>query len=142
MNAQIEYRLRPVTRWIVTRYETELPQDGVTSKGTSSQHGEFDNADTAYAVGYALAAAEHQRLGYPPGDMRVQYPEPIEALGRLSEAVVFAEINQPRAEPSAPGLSLADLPYATAAALRRQARASGDLHFLAVLDREQVAIDA
>ena len=74
MTNQIEYRVRPVTRFIVTRYETERPVDGRASNGSSTQHGEFDNEDTAYAVGYALAKAESDRLGLPPGDMAVMFP--------------------------------------------------------------------
>ena len=67
----IEYRVRPVTRFVVTRY------DALTSVvPTSVHHGEFDNFETAHAVGYALAKAEHDRLGYPLGDMRIRYPDP------------------------------------------------------------------
>lgn len=68
----IEYRVKPVTRFIVTRYEqAQNGSGGITARG------EFDNFDTAYAVGYALAKAEHDRLGYPLDDMRIRYPEPI-----------------------------------------------------------------
>lgn len=69
----IEYRIRPVTKFIVTRFEGPDDEAG-NPPGVSSQHGEFDNADTAYAVGYALAKADHDRLGYPPADMRIIYP--------------------------------------------------------------------
>lgn len=65
----IEYRVRQVTRYIVTRYEQTANTAGCT------QHGEFDRHETAHAVGYALAKAEHDRLGYPPGDMRIRYPD-------------------------------------------------------------------
>lgn len=67
---QIEYRVRPVTRYIVTRYMTA---DGASDAG-SSVAGEYDNADMAYEVAYALARAEHDRLGWVPGDHRMQYP--------------------------------------------------------------------
>ena len=70
MNGMIEYRVRMVPRYIVTRYEAN------PNVGGSSQHGEFDNQDTAYAVGYALCKAEHDRLGWPPGDERICYPLP------------------------------------------------------------------
>ena len=68
---KIEYRVRPVTRFIVTRFHQE-------DRGTAGVdvRGEFDNEAMAYEVGYALCKAEHDRLGYPPGDERIQYPEP------------------------------------------------------------------
>lgn len=71
MQTKIEYRVRPVTRYIVTRQEF-----GENHTGRNTQHGEYDNADVAYEVGYALAKAEHDRLGYPPGDERIIYPHP------------------------------------------------------------------
>lgn len=70
MTTKIEYRLRPVTRWIVTRYE-----ESGGNTGSSSQHGEFENSDTAYAVGYALCKSDHERLGWPLDDERIKYPE-------------------------------------------------------------------
>lgn len=67
---KVEYRVRPVTRYIVTRYhESE-------NTGGSEFKGEFDSHQVAYAVGYALAQEEHLRLGYPLGDERIMYPEP------------------------------------------------------------------
>lgn len=70
---KIEYRVRPITRYIVTRYERQDHENGKCS-GSSSGHGEFDNEETAYQVAYALARAEHDRLGWPIGDERIQYP--------------------------------------------------------------------
>ncbi len=35
----------------------------------------FDDVDTAFVVAYALCEQEHKRLGYPPEDNRIQYPE-------------------------------------------------------------------
>lgn len=70
VNAQIEYRVRPVTRYIVTCFRNS--PTGRT--GGVSQHGEFDNEETAYAVGYALARADHEREGWPLGDGRIRYP--------------------------------------------------------------------
>lgn len=64
-----EYKIRPVTRYVVTRYnEDDSGRASCTGKG------EYDNADVAYEVGYALAKEEHERLGYPVGDMRIIYP--------------------------------------------------------------------
>jgi hypothetical protein len=71
MTDLIEYKVRPVTRYVVTRYE----QRGAA--GGSEQQGEFDNAETAHAVAYALCRAEHERLGWPVGDERIQYPQPL-----------------------------------------------------------------
>jgi len=66
-----EFRVRPVTRYIVTSFHRS--EDGALCDGRS--HGEFDNDATAYEVAYALCAASHERLGYPLDDMRIQYPE-------------------------------------------------------------------
>ena len=69
----IEYRVRPVTRYVVTRYEDQLPA------GTASIRtlGEYDNQIVAQEVGYALCKAEHERLGWAPGDTRIMYPQMI-----------------------------------------------------------------
>ena len=64
----IEYRVRPVTRHIVTRYEMT---GGV---GASTTLGEHPNPDVAHQVGHALAFAEREALGWPPGDDRMQFP--------------------------------------------------------------------
>lgn len=69
METKIEYRVRPVTRYIVTRYHESENGGGVDTLG------EYDNHDTAYAVGYALCKAEQERLGWPIGDERIMYPE-------------------------------------------------------------------
>jgi hypothetical protein len=70
----IEYRVRPVTRYIVTRFCEEISADGKSS-GSCGVKGEYDSQEVAYQVGYALAKAEHQALGYPVGDERIKYPE-------------------------------------------------------------------
>ena len=68
---KVEYRVRPVTRYVVTRYHES---DSGRTGGVETK-GEYDNEQVAYDVGYALAAHEHQQLGYPVGDERVKYPE-------------------------------------------------------------------
>lgn len=73
MSELIEYRVRPVTRYIVTRFHRE--EDGSSAAPTVMGRGEFDNPDTAWDVGYALARAEHERLGWPLGDVRIKYPQ-------------------------------------------------------------------
>lgn len=70
---QVEYRVRPVTRYIVTRFHDDGQSKGVETKG------EFPSHEAAYEIGYALAKEEHQRLGYPIGDERIQYPAPLMA---------------------------------------------------------------
>lgn len=70
---KIEYQVRPVTRYIVTSYH----QDGNAADGRG--HGEFDNEETAYEVGYALCKADHERMGWPLDDERIQYPKRSEA---------------------------------------------------------------
>jgi hypothetical protein len=67
---KIEYRVRPVTRYVVTRYELTETSNGGSVQG----RGEYENAQTAYEVAYALCRAEHERLGWPFGDERIQYP--------------------------------------------------------------------
>lgn len=70
---KIEYRVRETTRFIVTRYE-ETP-----NSGGSEVKGEFDNYDVAHEVAYALCRDEHQRLGWPVDDGRINYPQPLHA---------------------------------------------------------------
>jgi hypothetical protein len=73
MISNIEYRLRPVTRYVVTRYEDQLE----AGTGGIRTLGEYDNEGVAYEVGYALCRAEHERLGWPVGDERILYPQRI-----------------------------------------------------------------
>ncbi len=65
---KIEYRVRPVTRYVVTRWYDLGNARGCEPKG------EFDSPGIAHEVAYALAKDEHGRLGWPPGDERIQYP--------------------------------------------------------------------
>jgi hypothetical protein len=85
-----EYTVRPVTRYIITRYEERSSDNNHKSSDDprisehrvgkakvccgSSGHGEFDNGQVAYDVAYALARAEHERLGFHLDDVRIQYP--------------------------------------------------------------------
>lgn len=77
-DVRVEFKVRPVTRYIVTRY-TET--GGLGGREASSEcKGEFDNSESAYQVGYALAKHDHDLLGYPSGDDRIQYPDrPVQA---------------------------------------------------------------
>lgn len=69
---KVEYKVREVKRYIVTRFQSD---ENEPKSGSSSVRGEFDNFNEAYNVGYALAKLEQEQLGYPPGDMRIIYPE-------------------------------------------------------------------
>lgn len=84
MTIKIEYRVRMVPRYIVTRYA----ETGQT--GDSSTKGEYDNPDIAYEVGYALCKAEHQALGWPVDDERVQYPRPYDEDQAYRKTLVSA----------------------------------------------------
>jgi hypothetical protein len=74
---KIEYRVREVTRYHVTRHWESV--DGRT--GGSEDKGEYDNPELAYEVGYALCKDEHNRLGFEPGDERIIYPQPVNSVG-------------------------------------------------------------
>lgn len=79
MTELIEYRVRPVTRYIITRFESAASASGDTEAsgdiaGQSQHKGEHDNADVAYEIAYALAKHDHELKGWPPGDERIQYP--------------------------------------------------------------------
>lgn len=75
MTEKIEYRVRMVPRYIVTRYHEF---EGGRAACGSETRGQYDNADVAYEVATALCKAEHERLGWDLGDERIQYPLPYE----------------------------------------------------------------
>lgn len=84
---KIEYRVRAVTRYIVTRCQTNV--DG--GSGSVCGKGEYENADTAYEVGYALCKAEHDAAGTHPGDENFQYPQhPGHTIAVLDERAKLA----------------------------------------------------
>ena len=69
----VQYRVKEIKRYIITRFERDVSAGREVGSGCE-QLGEYPNWDTAFAVGYALCKAEHERLEYGPGDMRIQYP--------------------------------------------------------------------
>lgn len=82
MTKNVEYRVRPVTRYIVTRYENETftteyyGQVGHgMSAGSLQERGEYANADVAHEVAYALCKAEHDASGEPIDSMNFIYPK-------------------------------------------------------------------
>ena len=61
METIIEYRVRPVTRYVVTRFSSRL--DRHSGQGTSAGCelcGEFDNARQAEKIATALASTEEK----------------------------------------------------------------------------------
>lgn len=83
LGKRVEFRVKPVTRYVVTKWEKDIEPEGMGSTGgpthvVTNGGAEFDNHETAYAVAYALCRAEHERLGYPPYDERIQYPRQSE----------------------------------------------------------------
>ena len=80
----VEFKIRPVTRYIVTKNETSGPDPDGKGVGSSSTIGEYDNANMAYEVAYAVCKEEHRRLGFPPGDERIQYPKEVNESVNIS----------------------------------------------------------
>lgn len=64
----IEYRVKPITRYVVTRYES------ADLMGSSEQRGMYDNVGTAFDVAYALCRLEHEKSGELPDSMNFIYP--------------------------------------------------------------------
>jgi hypothetical protein len=76
----VEYRVRPVVRYIVTRWESGVttsddPQKSGASFGGCETRWEFENADTAYDVAYALCKAEHDASGEGLDSAKFTYPK-------------------------------------------------------------------
>lgn len=69
MTTQVEYRVLPVTRYIVTRSEQG------DDCGVVATQGQYENAETAHQVAYALCKAEHDRSGEPQDSMNFIYPK-------------------------------------------------------------------
>lgn len=71
---QIEYRVRPATRYIITRYHSTTDEQGRNFAGVDG-FGEFDNLRQANTVACALAKAE-QATAYayaePAADVTVE----------------------------------------------------------------------
>ena len=74
MTKKVEYRVRSVTKYIVTRYEESGNADGLAVCAGSTQHGTFENGETAYHVARALCRQEHVASGEPVGSMNFIYP--------------------------------------------------------------------
>ena len=57
MTKKIEYRVRPVQRYVITRYEEES-REGYGSNAGSEPLGEFDNWERAIDIAQRLASSE------------------------------------------------------------------------------------
>lgn len=78
----IEYKVRPVTRFIVTRYyENEGAAEASRQIGS-----EYANEEMAYQVAYALCSQEHERLGWGLDDERIRYPAHPDSKDAVQEA--------------------------------------------------------
>ena len=66
---QIEYRIKPVTRYVVTRFHSGENVGGVNTCG------EYLNGEVAYHVAYALCRTEHEKSGEPLGSTNFVYPD-------------------------------------------------------------------
>ena len=73
--SKIEYRVRPVQRYVVTRYHEQADNTGQVCGAGCETRGEFTNEEQANSVAYALCKLEHIQQGWPPGDERILYPE-------------------------------------------------------------------
>lgn len=67
MSELIEYQVRPLIRYAVTRYEEEGNCAG------SSSFGVFDNYDAAHQSALAMAEKDRTDKGWEKGDERLAY---------------------------------------------------------------------
>lgn len=75
VNFHLEYRVKPVTRYVITRYYAIENESGDCS-GSTETRGEYDNADVAWEVAYSLCEREHRLMGplSPENEHRIKYP--------------------------------------------------------------------
>jgi hypothetical protein len=64
----VEYRVKRVERYIVTRSEQSESGRSVVQRGF------YEGPQIAYEVAYALCKAEHEKSGEDPGSMNFIYP--------------------------------------------------------------------
>lgn len=86
----VEFRVKEIKRYIVTQHSTTVNSRGEETTDENRMIGEYGNYEVAYSVGYALAKAEHERLGYAPDDPRIQYPKTD--YDRIGEAMQGSEV--------------------------------------------------
>lgn len=83
MSERIEYKVKPVERYIITRYHG----DDESGAGRVTERGIHSSPHVAYEVAYALAKLDHERLGYPLDDERIQYPRHPHGLDEEAQSV-------------------------------------------------------
>lgn len=86
----VEFRVKEIKRYIVTQHTHTVAGNGDETCGENRMIGEYGNYEVAYSVGYALAKAEHERLGYALDDPRIQYPKTD--YDRIGEAMQGSEV--------------------------------------------------
>lgn len=74
MHTFIEYRVRPVTRYVLTRFESMEDAEG-KGCGGSVGLGEYQRADTAFHIGCALARDENKPSPIQGETKEVKFPE-------------------------------------------------------------------
>ena len=74
MSSKVEYRVRPITRYVVTRYEASEPDANGRQHASCDQRGIYENGEVAYQVAYALCKAEHDASGEPAESVNFSYP--------------------------------------------------------------------
>tara|TARA_R110000751_G_scaffold307812_1_gene431841 strand:- start:27036 stop:27485 length:450 start_codon:yes stop_codon:yes gene_type:complete len=101
---KVEYRVRPVTRYVVTRFEES--DDGRT--GGCDTRGEFDNERVAHEVAYSLCKVEHELSGLPVGGDQFVYPEPLKVAAGDGGLRIFPSATRlaPEAEARTCGLTV------------------------------------
>jgi hypothetical protein len=92
---KVEYRVIPVTRYLVTRWHEEEDERGHACG--SEERGEFNNERVAYDVAYALCKAEHDASGEPIDSMNFIYPKALSQPVSVS-AEEAAALEQARAK--------------------------------------------
>lgn len=78
---KVEYKVRPITRYVITRYEE------IGNAGRSEQRGVYDNGEIAYQVAYALCKMEHDQSGEPVGSTNFIYPSIPEGVSVMPEPI-------------------------------------------------------
>lgn len=77
MSHTIEYQIRPVTRYVVTRFESQSEGEGHPGLAASAGMGEFPNYDMAEVVAKALVDSDPHKIATfisPPPNGTVYAP--------------------------------------------------------------------
>lgn len=80
ISQRVEYRVRKVTRYILTRYEESVEEGDVHLAG-SEEYGEFDNPQTADRVGRLCAMGERSSAW---DQTEIQFHDPFGTSIRLN----------------------------------------------------------